>query len=98
MGGLRDLRRRFDEAYGQWKVGVWFYETSDDWDGRPTPINRVRFLLELTRDCVRWNVARALCARFGHRMVDDGSYAGPECGHEALACTRCGWSWSHVYY
>lgn len=39
-----------------------------------------------------------ICRWFDHNIVDDGSYAGPDSGEEALRCTRCGWSWHHIYY
>ena len=38
------------------------------------------------------------CVVHGHVLIDDGSWATPDSGGEALRCTRCGWGWSHVYY
>jgi hypothetical protein len=41
---------------------------------------------------------RLVCSRWGHDIVDDGSYATPESAADHLRCDRCWQSWSHAYY
>ena len=41
---------------------------------------------------------RAVCRLFGHgEMIDDG-WATPDSGGECLTCSRCGYTWKHIYY
>ena len=39
-----------------------------------------------------------ICKRFGHKIIDNGSYAGPESGADHLMCIRCGQHFDHIYY
>lgn len=40
---------------------------------------------------------RFVCRVRGHDIVNDG-WAGPESGGEDMHCTRCDWSFHHIYY
>lgn len=46
----------------------------------------------------RWLCEKCVCRFFGHNLVDNGSYAGPDSGAEYLICKRCGYTWHHIYY
>ena len=43
-------------------------------------------------------LASIVCKFRGHDMVDAGSFANPNTGQDHRECTRCGYSWSHIYY
>lgn len=43
-------------------------------------------------------IGRKICARFGHKWEDNGSYAGPDTGSDDFICKRCGKEFHHIYY
>lgn len=63
---------------------------------KPTRIGY--FILEVIGLTYLFVMEKVVCWWHGHDLLKVHSYAGPDRGFEAHACTRCGWGFRHVYY
>jgi len=91
-------------AWEAWALRTGAFAGRDYDDEYPGPGRFVMFLLTLREFVWAWVTSTFhplfvdYCAKFGHHMIDDGSWCTPDTGGEAHRCTRCHESWSHTYY
>ena len=81
------------ELFKRVRGDYWMYCVSE---GGPRAI---RGYLAFT---IKWHlynrvIGRIICKYSSHVLIDN-SYAGPDSGVEDMSCTRCGWSFDHIYY
>jgi len=63
--------------------------------GRDLPDWRIRLAQVEVFGRGLWRAA--VCRVMGHQL-ENLSSIGPDSGEECIACTRCGWGFSHIYY